>query len=116
MSEHDGPSIDGEIRTVEDLKWLDEQVGFAKDAFLRKRGWWHSSDNVGSLWLWSKTIESDVYERGKLVGTKSVAYHGVSRDVALHMEATLDCWNCKCDGEDEEAPPSPDCPVHGEEP
>jgi hypothetical protein len=87
--------IEGKIRCVADLRWLEEQLGFAKDAFLRKRGWTHSSSHPGSLWLWSKTING-------------VAYHGVSRSTALHMEDWADGVACRCDEDGDMT----DCAVH----
>lgn len=99
----DDISIIGLARNVEELEWLEEQVGMAKECFLRQRGWSYSSSYPGSLWLWAKTID------GK-------AYSGISTSSAIAMESWADFLACKCDEGDECAAPSPTCPVHGESP
>jgi hypothetical protein len=97
---NDNVEIRGRARSTEDLRWLEEQLGFAKDQFLRDRGWKHSSSYPGSQWLWSKKIED-------------VEYKGVTTSSAIHMESWLDCINCRCEGESEDAITDPNCPVHG---
>lgn len=103
MSSVDDISLIGIARNVEELKWLEEQLGMARECFLRQRGWTYSSSYPGSRWLWSKTINDKTYSG---VGTKS----------AIAMEGWADFLACKCDEGDECASPSPECPVHGSKP
>lgn len=64
------------IGSVAEARWQEEQLGFRIDAFLRSRGWGHTSSTPGSLWLWTKLIKGHEYF--------------VPRDTAMHMEATLE--------------------------
>ncbi len=61
----------------EDIDLEIEQLNFKKDAWLRKKGWNHTSGTPGCLWLWKKEIPS----------------HGVvlvNRDSAIWMQNWLD--------------------------
>lgn len=99
----DDISIIGLARNVEELNWLDEQLGMAKEAFLRQRGWSYSSSYPGSQWLWSKTVADKTYS-------------GVTTSSAISMESWADFLACECEEGDECAQPSPRCPVHGVKP
>ena len=54
----------GAIGSVAEAKWQGEQLQFRVDAFLRSRGWTHSSSTPGSFWMWSKTIDGQTYYVG----------------------------------------------------
>ena len=54
----------GAIGSVAEAKWQGEQLQFRVDAFLRSRGWTHSSSTPGSFWTWSKTIDGRTYYVG----------------------------------------------------
>jgi hypothetical protein len=47
----------GFIGSVAEAKWQGEQLSYRVDAFLRSRGWKHTSSTPGSYWLWHKTID-----------------------------------------------------------
>jgi len=66
----------GPIGSVAEARWQEEQHGYRIDAFLRSRGWGHTSSTPGSLWLWTKLIGGETYY--------------VDRGTAMHMEATLE--------------------------
>lgn len=67
---------DGPIGSVAEAGWQEEQLGFRIDAFLRIRGWRHTSSTPGCLWLWCKTIHGFEYR--------------VPRETAMAMEQTLE--------------------------
>jgi hypothetical protein len=46
----------GPIWSTAEARWQEEQYGFRVDAFLRSRGWRHTSSTPGSYWMWHKTI------------------------------------------------------------
>ena len=69
-------SDSGPIGSVAEARWQEEQHGFRIDAFLRSRGWGHTSSTPGSLWLWTKRIAGKTYY--------------VDRASAMRMEASLD--------------------------
>lgn len=71
------------VRSVAHLNWLEERLGFDSDAFLRSRGWAHSSSHPGSYWLWSKEIDGKMYH--------------VPKDMALSMEQRIEGDRCTCD-------------------
>jgi hypothetical protein len=48
-------------KTFEDLDLEIEQLGFEKDALLRKAGWDQTSHTPGCLWLWKRKIGSETY-------------------------------------------------------
>lgn len=47
----------GDIGSTSEARWQEEQLGFRLDAFLRKRGWDHTSSTPGSFWMWHKKID-----------------------------------------------------------
>jgi len=59
------------INSSQDLTNLQEEVGFAKDQFLRERGWKHTSANPGSQWLWERKLEDG---RVALLNTESAIW------------------------------------------
>jgi len=44
-------------KTVQDLRDAADQLESDRANFLRRRGWKYTSDNPGSIWLWSKKVE-----------------------------------------------------------
>jgi hypothetical protein len=44
------------LKNVDDVRYEREQLEFRVDAFLRTRGWKHSSSNPASIWLWEKAL------------------------------------------------------------
>ena len=46
----------GPIGSMSEARWQSEQLGFRIDAFLRSRGWAHTSATPGSFWLWTKIV------------------------------------------------------------
>jgi hypothetical protein len=51
----------GAIGSVAEARWQGEQLSFRVDAFLRSRGWEHTSSTPGSYWLWGKTIDGKAF-------------------------------------------------------
>lgn len=47
--------------TAGDISWARELLEFDVDAFLRSRGWTHTSDTPGSIWLWTKEIDGKTF-------------------------------------------------------
>jgi len=47
----------GAIGSTGEAQWQTEQLRFRIEAFLRSRGWKHTSSTPGSYWLWHKTID-----------------------------------------------------------
>jgi hypothetical protein len=47
---------DETLKNVDDVRYEREQLEFRVDAFLRTRGWKHSSSNPAHIWLWEKTL------------------------------------------------------------
>jgi hypothetical protein len=85
-------------RSVEAITRAKEALSFEEEAFLRERGWKHTSATPGSYWLWEREHEGRVI----LVQT----------NIAMNMEAWFEGARCECDEENED---SSKCPVHGEE-
>ena len=50
-------SDDGDIGSGSEARWQKDQWSVRVDAFLRKRGWNHTSSTPGSYWLWNKVID-----------------------------------------------------------
>ena len=66
----------GPIGSTSEARWQEEQLGFRLDAFLRKRGWAHTSSTPGSFWMWTKLVNGqEMY---------------VDRDHALAIERHLE--------------------------
>lgn len=84
------------IKIADHLRWFREMLGFEIDAFLRRRGWKHTSEgNPGSFLLWVKEIDG-VEMR-------------VSRDMAIRFEEHIEVHDCTCSPFHTDE----DCPVHG---
>jgi hypothetical protein len=47
----------GDIGSTGEARWQEEQLRFRVEAFLRKRGWTHTSSTPGSFWMWFKNID-----------------------------------------------------------
>ena len=62
---------------LEELDSQDEQRKYDREAYLRKKGWHHSSNYPAALWLWS-------IDRGDL------SLKGVSFGIAIHMQKHWD--------------------------
>ena len=54
-----------------------EDLEFIEDAYLRKKGWRHSSSYPGAFWLWEVRHEED-------------HYNGVSKNIAVAMQSHWD--------------------------
>ncbi len=80
-------------KSVDHLKWKEEQLKFEKDAYLRKRGWDSTCSVPGSYWLWTITHK----------GQKLMA----DTQLALSMQASIEADECECDDFDVEG-----CPLH----
>ena len=57
----------------------EEQAERIKAEYLRERGWVHTCDLPGSVWLWTKALPD-----------KGTVY--LNMDQALHMEYVLHAW------------------------
>ena len=44
------------LRSLQAVTAEREQLEFAVDAFLRSRGWHHSSNNPACIWLWERVL------------------------------------------------------------
>lgn len=62
-----------------------EQIGFQKDAWLRKRGWRSTSTTPGCYWMWQKELTNPPYsdEPGK------VRTFVVDQETAVRIEEHL---------------------------
>ena len=69
----------GPIGSTSEARWQAEQLGFRLDAFLRKRGWGHTSSTPGSFWMWTKMVNGQEMD--------------VSRDNALGIERSLELYD-----------------------
>ena len=69
----DYEDIDVEITKAEHVDYVEEQIGFAVDRYLRRKGWKHTSSTPGCYWLWEKALPDG-----------RVAL--VSRDIAVRFE------------------------------
>lgn len=47
---------DETLKNVDDVRYERGQLEFRVDAFLRTRGWKHSSSNPAHIWLWEKAM------------------------------------------------------------
>lgn len=46
------------VYSADGLRSLEDDLRFAKEAYLRKHGWTYTSDTPGCLWLWEKKTDS----------------------------------------------------------
>lgn len=77
--------------TTEDLDLLRDEIETKRYDFLKARGWKHTCDWPGSIWLWSKEIKGQVVESDE--------------KTAMHFERTIDeqnkpetCFECGSTG------------------
>lgn len=78
------------FKSVADVHWEREKFDYDVDAFLRSRGWEHTSETPGSLWLWVKTVEWKRYGRaGEPAKTVSERIM-TGRKTALAIEGYLE--------------------------
>jgi hypothetical protein len=66
----------GTIGSADEARWQKEELSVRVDAFLRARGWRHTSSTPASLWLWTKMIDGHEYY--------------VDQAMALRMQSTMD--------------------------
>lgn len=64
------------FQTAEDIDAASRRHGFEIDAFLRSKGWRHTSHTPAHLWLWERNLN------GRLLL--------VERDTAVKMQEYLD--------------------------
>jgi hypothetical protein len=69
----DGPDLVCAVDAAIQKEFLDYRIA----AYLRKKGWKHTSSTPGSIWLWEKKLDDD---RTVLVDTKA----------AIHMQEYLE--------------------------
>lgn len=63
-----------------------EQLGFREAAWLRAKGWKHTSSTPGCFWLWMKTIEPPHATQACPAGTVIL----VDQDMALTLQERMD--------------------------
>ena len=45
------------LKCIEDIENAREQLGFAVNDFLRRKGWQYTCETPGSLWLWKRALK-----------------------------------------------------------
>lgn len=82
------------MKTVEAVRYEREMLEFKVDAYLRSKGWEHTSSTPGCLWLWVKLVKWTTLEFPKKNGrwTKVKHEHLVMTDknTALSIEGKFD--------------------------
>ena len=49
------------MRTIDEINAARDEVEFGIAAFLRAKGWRHTSSTPGCFWLWEKTIDGRTF-------------------------------------------------------
>lgn len=73
------------LKTVDDVRHEREMLEYEVDAFLRKKGWEHSSSTPGCYWLWSKELTWT-----NLAGQKVTRYVLTDKATALSLQSAMD--------------------------
>lgn len=63
-------------KRIEDIEALQQKLSEATEQYLRSRGWHHTCQTPGSLWLWEKYLDGFMYR--------------VPSDLALSMQSNVD--------------------------
>jgi len=83
-----------DLKSIAHLRWEREQARFAEEAYLRGKGWKHTSKTPGSYWLWER----------ELAGRRVL----VDFEFALRIQEQAEALACEC--------PTPHdvtgCPLH----
>jgi hypothetical protein len=60
---------------VDEYKWRVEQLDFKVEAYLREKGWKHTSDTPGSYWMWEREIGGRVYLVERATALRIQSHH-----------------------------------------
>lgn len=90
-----------DFQTVWSARHAREMLEFEVDATLRKKGWKHTCESPGSLWLWEKVVRWTRHERTGPVEIERLVM--TDKDTALSIQERLDAHEvCVCGREREE--------------
>lgn len=83
------------LKSYDDVMHEREMLEFAIDAFLRSKGWTHTSSTPGCLWLWCKTLKwsetnRDDRAKGGFRKTWHTKHVMTDKKTALWIQRTLD--------------------------
>ena len=83
------------MKSYSDICFEREQLEFAEAAWLRAKGWNHTSTTPGCLWLWVRnltwyTLELPRKPSGRFTRVKHQHLVMVDRETAISIQRTLD--------------------------
>lgn len=82
------------FKSLDDVRHEREMLEYEVDAFLRSKGWTHSSSTPGCFWLWCKTITWTETQRDHVKGGFKRITHTIDvltdKDTALSIQDALD--------------------------
>ncbi len=82
------------MKTVGEVTHARVMLDFEVDSFLRSKGWEHTSQTPGCLWLWTKLVTWTTLEfpkkRGRWTKVKHERLVMTDKEHALRIQSSLD--------------------------